>query len=105
MSTVAMQINDMVIQLNRPEQELLLEIVKRFMPEDEATSEEIERIKIAREEYERGDSIDFEDFEWGFTKEEAIQNNFPAENIELMRKDAGITELRLEELKASLQPR
>ena len=71
MISVAMQINDIIIQLDKPEQELVLEIVRRFMPDDEATPEEIERIKIAREEYSRDESIDFNDFDWGFTTEEA----------------------------------
>jgi len=64
MSTLALQINTMVEHLHEPEQALVLEIIKRFIPDDVATPEDLIAISEAREEYQRGETIAFEDIDW-----------------------------------------
>ncbi|MCL2357918.1 MAG: hypothetical protein FWC70_12335 [Defluviitaleaceae bacterium] len=65
MQTLTMQINTMVEHLQEPEQTLVLEIVKRFLPDDVATPEDLAVIAEARDEYLRGESIKEEDIDWG----------------------------------------
>jgi hypothetical protein len=49
-----------------PEQEhyLLFEIVRRFIPDDIATPEDLEDIRIADEEFARGEFVRHEDINW-----------------------------------------
>ena len=64
METVAVQISNMVTQLNEPEQLLVLEIVKRFLPDDVATEDDLAIIAAAREEYRLRETITLEDINW-----------------------------------------
>ena len=50
--------------LHEPEQMLLLEIAKRFMPDDIATTEDIIDIKQADEEFASGEFFDDGDIDW-----------------------------------------
>ena len=49
-----------------PEQEqiLLLEIVKRFVPDDVATPDDVEAINKARDEYKRGETVCIDQTDW-----------------------------------------
>lgn len=51
--------------LPEAEQALLLEIAQRFLPDDVATPDDLEAIRIAREEYARGEFYTDEDIDWG----------------------------------------
>ena len=62
--SVAMQINHMVEQLQESEQSLVLEIVRRFLPDDVATPDELLAIADARAEYWRGETVAMEDIDW-----------------------------------------
>jgi len=64
MGAIALQINSMVPHLNEPEQALVLEIIKRFLPDDVASVEDLAAINIAREEYFRGETINANDINW-----------------------------------------
>ena len=64
MATLAMQINSVVENLHEPDQALVLEIVKRFLPDDVATEDDLAAIAIARDEYRRGETISEEDIDW-----------------------------------------
>ncbi|MBQ4250149.1 MAG: phosphoribosylaminoimidazolesuccinocarboxamide synthase [Clostridia bacterium] len=46
------------------EQQLLLEIAKRFLPDDVATPEDLADIEEARKEYERGETVDHSAIDW-----------------------------------------
>jgi len=50
--------------LHESEQMLLLEIAKRFIPDDVATPEDILDIQQANEEYARGEFVRDEDINW-----------------------------------------
>ena len=64
MSPVKSRIAELINCL--PEQELLLvlEIVKRFIPDDVATPEDLADIKAANEEFARGEYVRHEDINW-----------------------------------------
>ena len=49
-----------------PEQEqiLLFEIVKRFVPDDIATADDLAAIEAARAEYARGETVSHEGINW-----------------------------------------
>ena len=64
MSPVRNQLVDMIDCMPEQEQILLLEIAKRFIPDDIATSDDIEAIKKADEEFARGEFIRHEDINW-----------------------------------------
>ncbi|MDR1663322.1 MAG: hypothetical protein LBR83_00155 [Clostridiales bacterium] len=64
MVALASQINTMVEQLQEPEQKLLVEIIKRVLPDDVATPDDLMDIASAREEYDRGETINEDDINW-----------------------------------------
>ncbi|MCL1882403.1 MAG: hypothetical protein FWF81_01440 [Defluviitaleaceae bacterium] len=64
METLEMQINNMVTQLNQPEQVLVLEIVKRFLPDDVASENDLIAISAARREYRDKETISENDINW-----------------------------------------
>ena len=64
MSAVRNRIVNMIDYLPEHEQRIIFEIVKRFMPDDVATPEDLEDIKAANEEFERGEFVRHEDIEW-----------------------------------------
>lgn len=59
------EINYMVERLPEPEQKLVLEIVKRFTPDDVATPEDLADLKEADEDYRLGRTVKHEDIDWG----------------------------------------
>ena len=64
MSPVKEQIISMIDCLEEQEQLLVLEILKRFIPDDIATPDDLEAIRIADEEFARGEFIRHEDIDW-----------------------------------------
>ena len=62
--SLAVQINKLVEQLPKSEQMLVLEIVKRFIPDDMATPDDLADIAKAREEYRRGKTVNHNDIDW-----------------------------------------
>jgi 2-phospho-L-lactate guanylyltransferase (CobY/MobA/RfbA family) len=64
MATLTMQINSMVEHLQEPEQVLVFEIIKRFLPDDVATPEDLSDIALAREEHLQGETIKESDIDW-----------------------------------------
>jgi len=66
MSSVAVR-NELVETidfLEESELALLLEIARRFMPDDVATPEDILDIQLADEEFERGEYVLHDEIEW-----------------------------------------
>lgn len=50
--------------LPEAEQSLLLEIARRFLPDDVATPDDLEEINQARAEYDRGQTVPHEAINW-----------------------------------------
>jgi len=65
MEAITTQISNMVMQLDEPEQVLVLEIIKRFLPDDVATTDDLDIIVTAREEYRLRETINEEEINWG----------------------------------------
>lgn len=64
MSPVREQLVGVIDCLPETEQQLLLEIARRFLADDVATPDDLEAIRIAREEYARGETVSHEDINW-----------------------------------------
>ena len=64
MSPIRNQLVEMIDCLSEQEQILILEIVKRFVPDDVATEDDLEAIQIAKEEYAKGETINHNDIDW-----------------------------------------
>ena len=64
MPPVRTQLNSLIDYLPEQEQLLVLEIVKRFIPDDVATPEDLADIRIANEEFARGDFVLHENINW-----------------------------------------
>ena len=64
MSPIREQLVGMIDCLPEADQSLLLEIVKRFIPDDVATPDDLAAIQAAREEYERGETVPHEAIDW-----------------------------------------
>ena len=62
--SVALQIQHIAERLNEPEQMLVLELMKRLLPDDVATAEDIRDIETARGELAKGEFVDFNDIDW-----------------------------------------
>ena len=65
MTPIRSQLIDMIDCLPEQEQLLVLEIVKRFVPDDVATPEDLAEIKAANEAFARGEYVRHEDIDWG----------------------------------------
>ena len=65
MSPLREQLVGVIDCLPEQEQSLLLEIARRFLPDDTATPEDLRDIQQARAEYARGVSIPHEAINWG----------------------------------------
>ena len=64
MSPIKQQLVDMIDVLPETEQSLLLEIVRRFVPDDVATPEDVADIEKARAEYARGETVPHNAINW-----------------------------------------
>lgn len=64
MAPVKEQLVRVIDCLPETEQKLLLEIARRFLADDVATSDDIEAVRAAREEYARGEYYTDSDINW-----------------------------------------
>ncbi len=64
MSPIREQLVGVIDCLPETEQSLLLEIARRFLPDDVATPDDVEAIREARAEYSRGQTIPHEVINW-----------------------------------------
>ncbi|MCL2693509.1 MAG: hypothetical protein FWE60_00205 [Oscillospiraceae bacterium] len=64
MANLTREITTMIEMLHESEQILILEIVKRFLPDDIASPDDIAAHNAAMEEYRRGETIRHEDIDW-----------------------------------------
>ena len=62
--SVTAQIQYIAERLEASEQTLVLELMKKLLPDDVATAEDLRDIEIAREEFANGKVVDFYDIEW-----------------------------------------
>lgn len=64
MSPIRNQLVEMIDCLPEQEQVIVFEIVKRFVPDDVATADDLQAIKEAREEYVRGETVSHNNINW-----------------------------------------
>ncbi len=64
MSPIREQLVGVIDCLPEAEQSLLLEIARRFLPDDVATPDDLEAIREARAEYARGQTVSHEAINW-----------------------------------------
>lgn len=64
MSPIRNQLVEMIDCLPEQEQVLVFEIVKRFVPDDVATPDDLRAIQEAREEYAQGETVNHNDINW-----------------------------------------
>ncbi len=64
MSPIREQLMGVIDCLPETEQSLLLEIARRFLPDDVATPDDLEAIRKARAEYARGQTVSHEAIHW-----------------------------------------
>ncbi len=64
MSPIRNQLVEMIDCMQEPEQLLLFEIAKRFVPDDVATPDDLAAIQAAHEEYSRGETINHSNIDW-----------------------------------------
>lgn len=58
------QLDEMLDYLPEAEQVIIFEIVKRFVPDDVATADDLEAIQAARREYANGETVSHEAINW-----------------------------------------
>ena len=64
MSPVRMQLVEMLDYLPDTEIEILLEVARRFVPDDVATPDDLKAIQAAREEYAAGETVSGDAIDW-----------------------------------------
>lgn len=64
MSPIREQLVGVIDCLPEAEQSLLLEIARRFLPDDAAAPDDLEAIREARAEYARGRTVPHEAINW-----------------------------------------
>ncbi len=64
MSPIREQLVGVIDCLPETEQSLLLEIARRFLPDDVATPDDLRAIGEARAEYSRGETVSHEAIDW-----------------------------------------
>ena len=64
MSPIRKQLEEMLDYLPETEQAIIFEIVKRFVPDDVATSDDLEAIEAARSEYAKGEITSHAAINW-----------------------------------------
>ena len=65
MSPIREQLVGVIDCLPETEQSRLLEIARRFLPDDTASPDDLRDIQQARAEYDRGETIPHEAINWG----------------------------------------
>ncbi|MCL2056457.1 MAG: hypothetical protein FWH02_04450 [Oscillospiraceae bacterium] len=61
---LAMEINEMTRYLDDNKKRLVLEIIKNFLPDDDASPDDLRYIELAEQEYARGETISHDDRNW-----------------------------------------
>ena len=56
--------NHLAKHLSEQEKYVVVEVLKRFLPDNIATSEDLRDIGKARQEYERGETTSHDDIDW-----------------------------------------
>jgi len=64
MSPIRDQLVGVIDCLPETEQSLLLEIARRFLPDDVATPDDLKDIRAARAEYARGETVSHDAINW-----------------------------------------
>ena len=64
MSPIRNQLVEMIDCLPEQEQALVFEIVKRFMPDDVATADDLRAIQTAQAEYTNGETVSHNEINW-----------------------------------------
>lgn len=64
MSPIREQLVSMIDRLPETEQSLLLEIARRFLPDDITTPDDLEASQKARAEYARGQTVPHDAINW-----------------------------------------
>lgn len=64
MSPIRNQLVEVIDILPEKEQSLLLEIARRFMPDDVATPDDLAAIEAARAEYAAGETVPHDAINW-----------------------------------------
>ena len=64
MSPIRNQLMEVIDILPETEQSLLLEIARRFMPDDVATPDDLAAIEAARAEYVAGETVPHDAINW-----------------------------------------
>lgn len=64
MSPIRNQLVEMIDCLPDQEQVLVFEIVKRLVPDDVATADDLQAIQAAHEEYARGETVSHKAINW-----------------------------------------
>lgn len=64
MSPIRNQLVEMIDCLPEQEQVLVFEIVKRFVPDDVATADDLQAIQEAHEEYAKGQTVSHDAINW-----------------------------------------
>lgn len=64
MSPVKNQLVHVIDCLSEADLALLLEIAKRFVPDDMATVEDLQAVSTAREEYKKGETVSHDTIAW-----------------------------------------
>ena len=62
--SISTQISYIAERLDEPEQVLILELMKRLLPDDIATAEDLRDISVAKNELINGEAVDFNDIDW-----------------------------------------
>jgi hypothetical protein len=61
---VAAQIHEIAVKLPAPEQNLILALIQRLLPDYVATAEDLQDIATARDELANGQTVSFDEIDW-----------------------------------------
>ena len=64
MNVTRQHLHNIIDVVNSRELNVLYQVLIKFMPEDEPESDEIEAIRIGREEIKRGEIVNHDDIDW-----------------------------------------
>ena len=64
MNVTRQQLHNIIDVVNPRELNVLYQVLIKFMPENEATPDEIEAIRAGREEIKRGETVNHDDIDW-----------------------------------------
>jgi len=64
MVAIRKQLHDIIDVVDSSELDVLYQVLVKFIPEDEPMLDEVEAIRLGREEIKRGESVSFDDVDW-----------------------------------------